>query len=402
MQYHPEAAAGPHDALYLFERFTRRHDAERVAESTHEAAHASISSASAARRTGSTPRSCSASPSGAGFAHVDDADDAEVIVVNTCGFIGEAKKESIDTILEMAELKKSGALQEARRRRLPLAALPGRARARDARGRPLPRLERHAQARQRARRASAERMLVGNPADWVDRARAIRARSRRAARSAYVKIAEGCNRTCSFCVIPQLRGKQRSRADRRRRARGRAAGRRAACVEVNLVSQDTIAYGRDLRRTARDARRARARASPTCRACAGCALFYLYPEKLDDELIELLAQPPARRALRRHAAPARGRRACSRACAAATAASACARRRAPARRASRTSSFRTAFIVGHPGETDAEFDELCDFVRWAEFDRVGVFRYSDEETRASFALDDKVPDARRREPLPRS
>ena len=103
-------------------------------------------------------------------------------------------------------------LQEAGRRGLPVAALPGRARQRDARGRPLPRLERHARARRvlRASGTPPPRMLVGNPADYVFSSSDPR-RLSMGKHSAYVKIAEGCSRNCSFCAIPSFRGKQRSR-----------------------------------------------------------------------------------------------------------------------------------------------------------------------------------------------
>ena len=142
---------------------------------------------------------------------------------------------------------------------------------RDARGRSLPRLERHAQARPGARAATRSAMLVGNPADWLIRAGDPRTLSTRGG-SAYVKIAEGCNRTCSFCVIPELRGKQRSRADRRRGARGRAARRGAASARSTSsrrTPSPTAATSRRGRRAPTLAR-ARASASPTCPACAGC------------------------------------------------------------------------------------------------------------------------------------
>ena len=131
-------------------------------------------------------------------------------------------------------------------------------------------------------------------------------------------------------------------------------------------------------------------------------LFYLYPEKLDDELIELLADHPRGRAVRRHAAAARRATACCGACGAVTAA---ARLRALVERLRKRVPdlvFRTAFIVGHPGETDAEFEELCDFVRWAEFDRVGVFRYSDEPSARAHGLPDKVAAQGRRRARPQA
>ena len=197
------------------------------------------------------------------------------------------------TIFEMAELKESGACQ-----RLVVAGClsqrhPDELAARDARGRSLPRIERHARARRRCSRGKAERMLVGNPADWVIRATRPARASPRAARSAYVKIAEGCNRTCSFCVIPQLRGKQRSRTGRRHRARGR----RRSPPQGVLRDQPDLARHHRLRPRSPEGRDARR--SPTLvRRVADVPgvrwvrLFYLYPETMTDELVELLANHP--------------------------------------------------------------------------------------------------------------
>jgi ribosomal protein S12 methylthiotransferase len=233
---------------------------------------------------------------------------------------------------------------------------------------------------------SAPRVLVGNPADWVVGAADPRRVSTRG-RSAYVKIAEGCNRSCSFCVIPELRGKQRSRADDDvvREVEMLAS---AGVVEVNLVSQDTVAFGRDRSDGATLAALVRRVADVS--GVHWVRLFYLYPEKLDDELIELLASHPrvvpyvdmplqhaADGMLRRMRRGHGGKRLYE----------------LVERLRTRIEklTFRTAFIVGHPGETDEEFEELLSFVRFAEFDRVGVFRYSDEPSARSFGLDGKVP-----------
>jgi ribosomal protein S12 methylthiotransferase len=180
-----------------------------------------------------------------GFAHVDDAALAEVIVVNTCGFIGEAKKESIDAILEMAELKESGRCQ-----RLVVAGCLSQ-RHPDELAREMPEVDHFLGSSDMLKLGAvlggeAERMLVGNPADWVIQAGNPRTLSTPSG-SAYVKIAEGCNRTCSFCVIPQMRGVQRSRSvadvvDEVKRLVDQGVR------EVNLISQDTIAYGRELPR----------------------------------------------------------------------------------------------------------------------------------------------------------
>ncbi|HEX6276336.1 MAG TPA: 30S ribosomal protein S12 methylthiotransferase RimO [Polyangiaceae bacterium] len=320
----------------------------------------------------------------AGYRHVDDAADATVIVVNTCGFIDAAKQESIQTILELAELKQSGACEK-----LVVAGCLSQ-RHPDELARELPEVDHLLGSSdmlklERVLRGGAERLLVGNPADWVVGATDPRRVSTRG-RSAYVKIAEGCNRTCSFCVIPELRGKQRSRTedDVVREVEALVA---AGVVEVNLVSQDTVAFGRDRQDGATLARLVRRVADVS--GVHWVRLFYLYPEKLDDELIELIGAHPhvvpyvdmplqhaADGMLRRMRRGHGGRRLYDLV------------ERLRKRIADLT--FRTAFIVGHPGETDAEFEELLTFVRFAEFDRVGVFRYSDETSARSFAFEGKV------------
>jgi ribosomal protein S12 methylthiotransferase len=320
----------------------------------------------------------------AGYRHVDDAADASVIVVNTCGFIDAAKQESIQTILELAEHKRSGSCEK-----LVVAGClsqrhPGEL------ARELPEVDHLLGSSdmlklERVLSGGADRMLVGNPADWVVGATDPRRVSTRG-RSAYVKIAEGCNRTCSFCVIPELRGKQRSRTEDDV-VREVEALARAGIVEVNLVSQDTVAFGRDREDGATLARLVRRVAD--VEGVHWVRLFYLYPEKLDDELIELLGDHPrvvpyvdmplqhaADGMLRRMRRGHGGKRLYD----------LVERLRTRVERL----TFRTAFIVGHPGETDAEFEELLAFVRFAEFDRVGVFRYSDEPSARSFALEDKV------------
>jgi len=321
----------------------------------------------------------------AGYRHVADAEDASVIVVNTCGFIDAAKKESIDTILELSGYKDSGSCEK-----LVVSGCLSQ-RYPEELANDLPEVDHFLGSSDMLKldqvlAGNAPRVLVGNPADWVVTASDPRRISTRG-RSAYVKLAEGCNRSCSFCVIPQLRGKQRSRPgdDIVREVENLVA---AGVLEVNLVSQDTIAYGRDL-----------ADGSTLTQVVQRIAdvpglkwvrIFYLYPEKMTDELIELIANHPRivkyvdmplqhaadgmlRRMKRGHGG-ARLRELVTRL-----------KARIPGL------FFRTAFIVGHPGETDEEFEELCEFVRFAEFDRVGVFQYSDEPSAHSSTLDGKVP-----------
>ena len=327
--------------------------------------------------------------SGGGYALTDVAEDAEVIVVNTCGFIGEAKRESIETIFELAELKKVAACKKlvvagclSQRYSSELAA-------------EMPEVDHFlgtsdmlALGRVLDERERAERVLVGNPADWVIRASDPRVVTGTRA-SAYVKIAEGCNRSCAFCTIPQFRGKQRSRPvdDVVREVERLAA---EGVVEVNLISQDTIAYGRDHDRASRASLAELVRRVADVKGIAWVRVFYLYPETLDDALVELLAGHPRvvpyvdmplqhasdamLKRMRRGHGKDRQRRVVER-----------------LRRSVPDLTFRTAFIVGHPGETEADFDELVAFVEWAGFERLGVFKYSDEETSASAALDGKVP-----------
>lgn len=321
----------------------------------------------------------------AGFVRVDEANRAEVIVVNTCGFIDAAKKESIDTILELAQNKHSGSCRQlvvtgCLSQRHPQELADG-----------LPEVNHFlgssdAPKLARVLNGDAERVCVGNPADWLMTSADPRILSTRGA-SAFVKLAEGCNRRCSFCSIPSLRGVQRSRSidDLVSEVQGLCD---RGILEVNLISQDTIAYGRDradgatladvIRRLA-DIKRLR-----------WLRLHYLYPETLTTELIDLLAnhdkvlpyidmplQHVADAMLKRMRRGHGGKRVYG-----------------VVERLKRDlpeATLRTTFIVGHPGETQAEFDELCQFVAVAQFNHVGVFRYSDEPGTLSHEMDGKVP-----------
>ena len=323
---------------------------------------------------------------GAGYTHVDDPSEAEVVVINTCGFIGEAKKESVDAILEHAALKDGGKLE-----RLVVAGCLSQRHPEEL-AREMPEVDHFLGSSDMLKlgevlSGKADRMLVGNPADWLASAESPRTLSTPGG-SAYVKIAEGCNRTCSFCVIPEMRGLQRSRplGDVVDEVRRLVDG---GVKEVNLISQDTIAYGRDLPEGARSPLADLAAAVAEVPGVHWVRLFYLYPETISDALIDLLANHPKvlpyvdmplqhaadamLRRMRRGHGGTRLRNVVTRL-----------KERVP------NLTFRTAFIVGHPGETDEEFEELCDFVRWAEFDRVGVFRYSDEESCRSATFEGKV------------
>ena len=308
-----------------------------------------------------------------GFEVVEDPAEAEVIVINTCGFIGPAKEESINTILQMSEHKESGTCDK-----LVVAGCLSQ-RYPDELAGDLPEVDHFLGSSdmlklKRVLGGASDRMLVGNPAQYTMRADDPRILTG-ATHRAYVKIAEGCNRECSFCAIPSFRGKQRSRtiADLVREAERLAA---TGVVELNLISQDTIAYGRDL--AERESLAELLAALGDVDGIEWVRAHYLYPEKLTDPLVEVLSQHdkvlpyvdmPLQhasdnmlRAMRRGHGGDRMYKVVER-----------------LRRAIPDLVFRSTFIVGHPGETDEDFDELRRFVEWAELDHVGVFLYSPEE-----------------------
>ncbi len=325
---------------------------------------------------------------GKGWKIVDEPDDAEVIVVNTCGFIGEAKKESIDTIFELAEYKRIGACKKL----VVAGCLSQRYSAELAEQ--MPEVDHFLGSSDMLKLGAilagdeAERLLVGNPADWLVRSSDPRVVTQSRA-SAWLKLAEGCNRTCSFCVIPQIRGKQRSRGadDVVAEAERLIAG---GALELNLVSQDTVSWGRDLPRADRPSLAGLVQRVADLPGARWVRLFYLYPETLDPALLELLAHHPRvvpyvdmplqhasdamLKRMRRGHGKDRQKRVVERL-----------RKLVPGL------TFRTAFIVGHPGETAEDFQELYDFMEWARFEHAVVFRYSDEESCAANAMGDKVP-----------
>ncbi len=322
---------------------------------------------------------------GAGYQLVAEPADAQVIVVNTCGFVEAAKQESIDTIFELADFKQKGRCET-----LVVAGCLSQRYSSELE-REMPEVDHFlgssdmlklSTVLERDAQHPAARMLVGNPAEYVYRQSDPR-RLSGATHSAYVKIAEGCSRRCSFCAIPSFRGTQRSRpiADVVAEVERLCD---AGTAEINLVSQDTIAYGRDLEGDANLA--ALIRALLDVRSLRWLRLFYLYPERMSDELVEILGHggklvpyvdAPFQhvtdrmlKIMRRGYNAARQREFVERL-----------RSRIPGL------FMRSAFIVGHPGETDEDFAALLEFVRTVELDHVGAFRYSHEEGTHSGTLE---------------
>ena len=329
-----------------------------------------------------------------GLTHSLRPESADVIVVNTCGFIESAKDESIQTILELAEHKRTGNCEQL----IVAGCLSQRHPEELAEG--MPEVDYFLGSSDMTKLGKiltqgGDRIQVGNPADWVMGAADPRVVSTIGA-SAYVKIAEGCNRRCSFCVIPQLRGGQRSRSVEDVVSEVTRLAQ-SGVKEINLVSQDTVSYGKDLRTRSEAGKWEGPDLARLVHAVAEVPgiqwvrLFYLYPEQLSNDIVELIASHPSVVPYidmpLQHAADSMLRRM---------------RRGHGGQRLREFVEhvrqclpgvvFRTAFIVGHPEESEAEFEELCEFVRWARFDHVGVFRYSDESTCHSHTLGGKVPD----------
>lgn len=324
-----------------------------------------------------------------GFALTDNPKKAEVVIINTCGFIEEAKQESIDTIIAHGKLKEAGSC------RVLIAAGCLAQRYQGDLLKQLPELDGVVGTGEFGKIAEIcrdllapkkrqQRLWISEPPYLYD-ADAPRLRLGKT-HSAYVKIAEGCNRNCAFCAIPLMRGKQRSRpvesivAEVTRLA---AEG----VKEVNLISQDTVNYGVDL--GVRHGLVTLLRELVKVKDLRWIRPFYLYPQQVSNELLDLYADEEKitkyidmplqhindRMLKRMHRLGDRD---------AITSLVDRIRTRIPG------VTFRTAFIVGFPGETEQAFDELRGYVKDAEFDRVAVFLYSDEEDTPAVELDDKV------------
>jgi ribosomal protein S12 methylthiotransferase len=337
----------------------------------------------------------------AGHQVVADPAEADVIVVNTCGFIGEAKQESIDAILEMAKHKEGGRCQK-----LVVAGCLSQRYPKELADE-MPEVDHFIGTDEVGLIAEAiagrtERVRVAETPRFLYDDIAPR-RPSMALHTAYVKIAEGCDRPCAFCIIPRLRGPQRSRDPQSvvREAQSLAA---AGTREICLVAQDLTTYGTDLP--------GGKLAGPNLAGLLAqlaqvdglrwIRLHYAYPTAVTDELLDVMAREPrvakyldvpiqhaddqVLKLMRRGHGFKKVRELVERV-----------RTRVPG------ATLRTTFIVGHPGETDEAFQRLCDFVREADLDRVGVFSYSNEEGTHAATLADPVPpkviEARRRELL---
>lgn len=319
-----------------------------------------------------------ASLAGSGFTIAPSPEGADIILVNTCAFILPAKEESIDEILRMAELKKTGTCS----RLVVTGCLPQRYG--ESLAREIPEVdlflgtgELSAIAEHLEKLAQdsppPSRSVVGKPTFLMNAGHARLLST--PFYSAYLKIAEGCSNCCTYCVIPSLRGKTRSRQvnDILKEAERLAAG---GVKEVIITAQDTTAYGRDLK--------GKPSLAVLLRELAGIEelhwirLLYTYPSSLTEEILETVAEEericnyldiPIQhidddilKVMHR-----RGGSRIIRECVAA------------ARATIPEVALRTSLIVGFPGETRARFNKLLSFVRETRFDHLGVFEYSREE-----------------------
>jgi ribosomal protein S12 methylthiotransferase len=318
-----------------------------------------------------------------------DPDTADVLVVNTCAFIGPAKEESIDAVLDAARAK---AAREGRR--LVVTGCLAQRFADDL-VRELPEVDAFVGTGDLTRIADAVAgpqagvPVVYRGAQHELPPHGVSPRVRTGAWwTAYLKVSEGCDHRCSFCIIPKIRGRHESRPPTDVLSEAASLVGDGA-IELNLIAQDLTAYGRDLADGATLARLLRALAMRVPGA-RWLRLLYAYPSSVTDDLLEVIASEPAvckyldmplqhiaddmLRAMRRERSGAAIRRLLGR-----------------IRAAVPGIAMRSSFIVGFPGETEEEFEALLRFVEEAGLDHVGVFTYSHEDSTTAVTLHDDVP-----------
>ena len=317
-----------------------------------------------------------------GMLPVDEAEDADLVVVNTCAFIEDARRESIDTILALDERRATGS-------QLVVTGCMAE-RYGDELATALPEVDLVAGFGVPVAPAARKMIPVSStPLPSLDLLNLPRPRS--TSPWAYVKIAEGCDRTCGFCAIPSFRGPQRSRdvaaiLDEVEQLEAR---------EIVLVAQDLASYGKD-RPEELGAGSIVALVDDLAARVDRTRLLYLYPSDLSDDLIDAICrtgvpyfdlslQHVSKSLLRRMRRWGDGERFLNRI--------------DDIRRREPTAAFRSNFIVGYPGETEEDHDQLLSFVERAQLDWCGFFAYSDEEGTYAHKLDQHVPESLVRERL---
>ncbi|HQU58293.1 MAG TPA: 30S ribosomal protein S12 methylthiotransferase RimO [Saprospiraceae bacterium] len=306
--------------------------------------------------------------------HDSNEEDANIVVINTCGFIDLAKEESVNTILEYAEVKKQGGIEK-----LYVTGCLSQ-RYKDDLEQEIPEVDAYFGTLElpgllAKLNADYKHELIGERVITTPQ------------HFAYLKISEGCNRTCSFCAIPLMRGKHVSRPIEElvKEARNLA---RFGVKELMLIAQELTYYGLDIYKQRELPKLLHALADVD--GIEWIRLHYAYPSKFPTEIFDVMAERPEicnyldmplqhannavldrmRRQITREETVELVK---------------LARQKIP------NLSLRTTMLVGFPGETDAEFQDLCDFVEEMQFDRLGVFQYSHEEDTRAYELKDDVP-----------
>lgn len=319
----------------------------------------------------------------------DDLSDADIIIVNTCTFIEKAKEESINTILQAATYKAEGHCQM-----LIVTGCLSQQYKEDLL-KEMPEIDALLGTGSWDRIWEAiDTVKQGRKACFMDNVSHLYDQHTSRLRTtpqytAYVKIGEGCNNACSFCIIPHVRGKLYSRPMESVVAEVTQLAADGV-KEVNLIAQDTTSYGVDL--AGRSLLPDLLRQLVQIEGIRWIRLFYLYPHFFTDELMDLIIQEDkicpyvdlplqhisqtVLQRMNRKDSEADVRQLVQKLC-----------------RHGRKLTLRSTFIVGFPGETEEEFQELCDFVRETEFDDLGVFTYSQEDGTPAAKMADQIPEA---------
>ncbi|MDH5510023.1 MAG: 30S ribosomal protein S12 methylthiotransferase RimO [Nitrospinota bacterium] len=308
-------------------------------------------------------------------------EEADLLLVNTCGFVTDAKEESIERVLELAEVKK-------RRPQAKLAVMGCLSeRYREELGERIPEID-HLYGVHELDKLARE-LAGGHEAGmFLDPETLTERTLTTPAGWAYLKVAEGCSNTCSFCAIPMIRGPYRSRAAAdvlEEAARLAARG----VVELNLVAQDTTLYGADLKQ--KNGLATLIRDLATIDGIEWIRIMYMYPPLLDDHLLETMASTdkvaPYFDIPLQHASDKvlglMGRKETGRSIRELV---------ARVRGAIPGAAIRSAFILGFPGETEEDFDRLMEFLEEARLDHVGGFVYSPEEGTSAVKLTGRPPE----------
>jgi len=307
--------------------------------------------------------------------HEKDDSDANVVIVNTCGFIDVAKKESIDTIVEYANLKREGGIDK-----LYVTGCLSQ-RYKDDLEEEIPEVDAFFGT------LEMPALLARLEADYKHELLGTR-QITTLPHYAYLKISEGCNRTCAFCAIPLMRGKHISRPVEELVMEAQNLAKRGV-KELLLIAQELTYYGLDLYKSRELPRLLHALAD--IEGIEWIRLHYAYPSKFPLEILDVIAarkeicnyldiplqhaSDPVLEAMRRQITRAETEALLDQI-----------REKVPG------IALRTTFLVGHPGETEQDFESLLDFVRAQEFDRVGVFQYSHEESTRAYEMPDDIPE----------